>query len=121
MEHEYHVDENLLQAFHLMYDNYPESVQLTHKSRTILAINPAAKAMGKDVGLLCSKIGSPERHRICQANKALKDRKPTWVTVNPAAPGGRQYVTFWLPIEGYPDLYIHFSCGNSMDYAATRP
>jgi hypothetical protein len=118
MEDQYQTDEILLQAFHLMYDQYPEPVQLTHKSRRILAVNPAAKSVGKDVCLYCSKIGPPEGHKICQANKALKERKSAWVYVDRTAGGGNKFVTFWLPIEGYPDLYIHFSCGNKINYAA---
>lgn len=121
MEKQYQVDDGLLQAFHLMYDNFPEPVQLTHKSRTILAINPAGKAAGKDVGLVCAKLGPPEGHKICQANKALKDQKTTWAYVDATPTGGRKFVTFWLPIAGYPDFYIHFSCGNRLDYSALRP
>ncbi|MDR0620354.1 MAG: hypothetical protein LBJ61_00510 [Deltaproteobacteria bacterium] len=121
METEYPVDEKLLNAFHLMYDCYPEPVQLAHVSRTILAVNPAGLAAGKAVGLKCSKIGPPEGHRGCLATHAVKELKAKWRQVDATATLGRKFVTFWLPLEGYPNYYVHFSCGSKIDYGEKKP
>jgi hypothetical protein len=116
MEDNISVDDKLLKAFHLMYDNFPEPVQLTHKSKKILAVNPAGLASGKEVGLFCSKLGPPESHKICLAHKALRENTSKWVAVTKQTTPPRKFVAFWLPVEGYPDFYVHFSCGNKIDY-----
>ena len=63
----------LVKAFHLMYDNFPEAVMLIHKSKTIMAVNPAAEMLGRGIGMLCSHYGPGEMHACCQANRALAE------------------------------------------------
>jgi hypothetical protein len=118
MSREYEVDESLIRAFHLMYDHYPEPVQLTHKSRTILAVNPAGLASGKGAGMVCSKLGTPGIHKGCLASEALEGQKATWASVDRTPVGGRKFVAFWLPIQGYPEYFVHFGCGTTHDYDA---
>lgn len=73
MNTELQVDEALIRAFHLMYDHFPEPAQLTHKSKQIVALNPACKAIGREVGMICIKHGPPEAHAgPCQQG----DKKP---------------------------------------------
>lgn len=44
------VDERILEAFHMMWDNFPGPVRLIHKSKTILAVNEAARSKGFEAG-----------------------------------------------------------------------
>lgn len=39
-------EEEIIQAFHLMWDNYPESVRLIDKSFTVLAGNKVYQSRG---------------------------------------------------------------------------
>ena len=48
------VDEKLIEAFHLMFDHFPEGVQLAHKSKRVVALNPACEAMGRKIGMICA-------------------------------------------------------------------
>ncbi len=119
MNTELQVDEALIRAFHLMYDHFPEPAQLTHKSKQIVALNPACKAIGREVGMMCIKHGPPEAHAGCLANKAIKNQTATWKTKPTTSLNEQTGVIFWLPVDGYPDFYIHFAVGYSKDYAST--
>ena len=110
------VDEKLLESFHLMWDHFPESVQLTHKSFLVLAVNPAAGAIGREVGMICAKHGPPEGHKGCKAQKTIREQKAAWKATPPVQDGKIGTVAFWLPIDGYPDYYLHFGVGYTKDY-----
>ncbi len=120
MSDEPRVDEKLLEAFHLMFDHYPKPAQLAHKSKKIVAVNPAGEAIGRQVGMVCATHGAPEAHRGCLAARAVKNRQATWQTVPPSAPDGREVVVFWLPVTGHPDFFVHFSAGNLPDQAESE-
>ncbi|MDR1050784.1 MAG: hypothetical protein LBP95_06835 [Deltaproteobacteria bacterium] len=108
------LEERLAGAFHLMYDNFPEGVQLTHKSRRIVALNDRLSARGRSVGMLCVKQGGEAAHKGCLANKALASGRTVWVR----KPGPKGDVTvFWIPVEGHPDYYVHFAVGMETDYS----
>lgn len=108
------VDEKLLEAFHLMYGNFPEAAQLTHKSRRIVALNPASEKIGRRVGMVCAKHGPPESHQGCLAVRAVKEHTPKWSIKED--PHGKHFAVLWLPVPGYPDFYIHFSAGKLAYY-----
>ncbi len=116
MQEDVQVDEDLVKSFHLMWDHFPEVVQLTHKSFLVLAVNPAADRVGRKVGMICAKHGPPELHKGCKARQTVQQQKATWKATPPTQPGKIGSVTFWLPIEGYPDYYLHFAVGNTMDF-----
>jgi hypothetical protein len=115
MEKNLKVDERLIKAFHLMYDNYPEAAQLAHKSKKVIAINPACQKIGREVGMICAQHGPASAHQGCLATMAITNQKPTWV-YKEASKDHNETVIFWLPIDGYPDFYIHFACGSMLDY-----
>lgn len=117
MSDEPRADEKLIEAFHLMFDHYPKPAQLAHKSKKIVALNPAGEALGRQVGMVCATHGAPEAHQGCLAAKTVKDHKAKWRTVPPGAPGGREVVVLWLPVTGHPDFFIHFAAGNMPDEA----
>ena len=66
-------DQKLLDAFHLMYDKFPEAVQLTHKSKTVVAVNPIMEKH-RPVGTICANEGG-KPHIGCLENKALKENE----------------------------------------------
>lgn len=111
------VDEKLIEAFHLMYDHFPEGVQLAHKSKRVVAVNPACEAMGRSVGMICAEHGPAEAHKGCLALKAIKKHTAAWASTPQSASIGQVSVVFWLPIDGYPDFFIHFGVGIMKDYA----
>jgi hypothetical protein len=117
MDAEIQVDEKLVEAFHLMFDHFPEAAQLAHKSKQIVALNPACEAMGREVGMICARHGPPEAHQGCLAHKAVKNHKAVWKRGSRVIPDGREPVVFWLPIDGYPDFYIHYAVGYTNTYA----
>ena len=89
-------DEEIIRAFHLMWDNFPEPVMITQKSREMVALNKKAASFGLAVGVKCSSIGAP-------------------VYVTYEGPFGKSY-GYWLPIPEKPEWVIHFGVGSTFDY-----
>ena len=96
----------LVAAFHLMWDNYPAPCTLVHASREVIAVNPACDGIGRKPGMICSRHGPPENHRGCLADRALAEHAAQSVR---KTAHGTERITFWLPIDGFADYYVHFS------------
>ncbi|MDR3204380.1 MAG: hypothetical protein LBV23_06515 [Deltaproteobacteria bacterium] len=109
-------ENQLAQAFHQMFDNFPEWAQLTHKSFRVVAVNPAMKALGRKEGLSCNEGGEPMGHSGCWAQTALASGKPVWAKQPLSLPDSLGGVVFWIPIEGHPDYFVHFTIGQRFDY-----
>lgn len=103
----------LARAFQLMWGNFPEPVQLTYKNREIIALNAACEKIGRSKGMRCSSHGAPEAHSGCLANQALSTGKSVFKKTKY---GGKEMITYWLPVDGYPDIFIHFGVGATIDY-----
>ena len=98
------IPEEIIQAFHMMWDTFPEHARLIHKDRTVIAVNKAAEKLGMTVGTPCYQ-GSPiPSHKSCLAHKALQEKTAMYIAA-PSVPR----MAFWIPVEGYPDLYVHSS------------
>ncbi len=110
-------DEEIIKAFHLMWDNFPEPVMITQKSREMVALNKKAASYGLTVGVKCSSIGAPENHRGCLCNKAVDTGEPVYVTYE--GPFGKSY-GYWLPIPEKPEWVIHFGVGSTFDYEKAK-
>jgi hypothetical protein len=106
-------DAKVLEAFHMMWDNFPEAVMLVHKSREILAVNDACRKAGVAVGGKCSELGTPERHKGCLANQAIARKKATY---SKSVAGGKTIIAYWMPLADYPEVYVHFAVGAVVDY-----
>ena len=106
-------DNEIIQAFHLMWGNFPEAVMITQKSREIIAVNKAAEKFGLKPGIKCSSIGKPENHMGCQCNRAVDSGQPVFVTYE--GNFGKAY-GFWIPIEEKPEWVIHFGVGYAFEY-----
>ena len=68
-------DQEIIQAFHLMWDDFPEPVMITQKSREIVALNKKAESFGLKIGIKCSSIGKPEDHKGCLLNRAVDEKR----------------------------------------------
>ncbi|HEY3424966.1 MAG TPA: hypothetical protein VGL27_09240 [Negativicutes bacterium] len=108
-------DSKVIEAFQLMWGNFPEPVTLVHKSREVIAVNAAGQSAGRVKGMNCAMQGAPEAHRGCLANQALATQQPTFKKVKF---GEKEIISYWLPINGYPELFVHFGVGVTIDYDA---
>ena len=97
--------EELKKSFHLMWDHFPQPCTLVHRTKEVIAVNPACDIIGRRVGMICSQHGPAEAHQGCLANQALRERSPQ---VQRVVRGDLELLVFWLPVDGYPDYYIHF-------------
>jgi hypothetical protein len=109
------MDPGVIEAFRLMWGSFPEPALLVRDSREIIAVNEAAKTAGRVEGTICATYGGPEAHRHCLANRALATQQPAFVK---RTSGGREIISYWLPLDGYPDLFVHFIIGVTIDYHA---
>jgi len=99
-------------AFHTMWDNFPEPVSLVHKSREVIALN---KAHYLKPGVCCAKTGKNGPHIRCQANKALAEKQTIGV-MNHDSASERGIIIYWIPLDEYPDYFVHFSVRFTVDY-----
>ncbi|MBQ7476094.1 MAG: hypothetical protein IJT06_01710 [Selenomonadaceae bacterium] len=106
-------DEKIIEAFHLMWGNFPEAVVITQKSREIVAVNKTAEKFGLKPGIKCSSVGKPENHRGCQCNKAVDTGEVVCCTYE--GNFGKAY-GFWIPISEKPEWVIHFGVGYAFEY-----
>ena len=106
-------DQELIQAFHAMWDNFPEVVMLILKSREIIAVNKSGQDLGIKPGIRCSSFGKPEQHKGCLCNKAADSKQPVYITYQ--GPYGKAY-GYWLPVPEKPEWIIHFGVGRSFEY-----
>jgi hypothetical protein len=104
--------------FHLFWDNYPFPVMLVRKDRTIVALNKVATALGCVPGTRCVDIGKKEDHCGCQANQALQQQEAKRVVAYQAS-YAMVLDSYWIPLAGVDDLYLHFSA-DITEYAAER-
>lgn len=107
------IDENIIDAFHLMWDGFPDPVVLIHKSREIVAANIAARANDRVEGIKCSTLFTPEAHKGCKANLALKNGSAEFLRKKG---GTGELLLYWLPIKDNPEYLIHVSIGAVTKY-----
>lgn len=110
--------EEICRNFHLFWDNFPFAVMLVQKDRTIVDVNKAAREMGYPVGMRCADMGEKKHHAGCKANLALREqtgvREVSYYDFL-----GRVLDSYWVPLAGAEDLYVHFGI-DITEYAADR-
>lgn len=106
-------NEEILRAFHMMWDNFPEAVMITQKNREIVALNKKAAECGLQVGIKCSSVGKPENHKGCLCNQAVDSGEVQICTYEGAF--GKAY-GYWIPIPEKPEWVIHFGVGHAFEY-----
>lgn len=103
-------DPRLVEAFQLMWGNFPDPMMLVHRDRTILAVNAACAAQGTGAGTKCFSYnlvpGDVENGacRLCQANKALNAGSTMGCE---GSFGGKRIRGYWIPVMGSSEVYIH--------------
>ncbi len=102
MAQKHEIPEEVINAFHMMWDTYPVHARLIHKDRTVIAVNKAGEKMGMTVGVRCFEQSPNRDHSSCLANQALKENTGMY-RVAPSAPR----MAFWIPVAGVPDVYVH--------------
>ena len=106
-------DQEVINAFHIMWDNFPEPVTITQRSREMIAVNKKAAELGLKPGIKCSSIGKPEDHKGCLCNQAIDEGKSVHVAYEGSQ--GKAY-GFWTPITERPEWILHFSVGRVAEY-----
>lgn len=106
-------NEEIIRAFHLMWDNFPEAVMITQRSREIVAVNKKAAEFGLAPGIKCSSIGKPENHKGCMCNQAVDTGEPQICSYE--GNFGKAY-GYWIPISEKPEWVIHFGVGYAFEY-----
>lgn len=109
---EKHVEDiapNILEAFHMMWDMHPSPVMLTRPNRTIVAANPAARAVGIKPGRKCFTLCGPDKPcAACKANTALRDN--ACVRSLTFTEQGQRFVDgYWTPLAGVSGLFLHYA------------
>jgi len=99
--------DELIEAFHLMWDRYPEQVRLIDRSFMVIAGNPAYTEAGGQTGVHCN-VGDPAFHRGCKAIAALNAKE---TMIKKTEVGGLLWESYWIPVAGEDDYYIHFTNG----------
>jgi hypothetical protein len=106
-------DEEIIAGFHALFDNFPEPVMITQKSRVMIAVNKKAAQFGLVPGNRCADLGKPEQHEGCRLSIAADTGKP--VSISYDGPFGRAY-GYWVPVDGRPDWMLHFGVGATFAY-----
>ena len=108
------IDSRVVEAFHMMWGSFPEPVALIHKSREVMAVNAKCLSTGRmDVGMNCAMPGLSDCHKGCLADQALDSRKATF---RKRVYGTREIISYWIPVDGYPEFFVHFGVGVSVNY-----
>lgn len=90
-----------------MWDFFPHLVLLLRKDRTIVDANRFALDQGVTPNLKCYQLsGGTAIHEVCKADLALMENG---AKRNVGNYRGRVLDSYWLPIPGEKNLYIHFA------------
>lgn len=111
------IEKKLSEAFHLMCDGFPEPMQLCHKTHRIVAVNPAAEKYGRVPGANCARNCPSLKAGLCRRLLMTQKNRTTWFHL-PAEGERRASTAYWIQIDGYPDYYLHFGIGITINYEA---
>lgn len=102
----------VIKAFHLMWDNYPESAMLIDKS--VILLLPIKSHPVQDAQRATSVLQLSRQNSTRAAGQKKRGRmvKPVIVKVGKLG----DVVSFWIPVDGYPDYLVHFSVGSIQKY-----
>ena len=105
-----HSEEELIEAFNLMWGKYPEPVRLIDKNETIIAGNEAYLATSgpEMIGTRCRDLKPAELHIGCKHAKCIRTGEAQTKDLEIL---GDVWHTYWVPVQGEPDYLIHFSNG----------
>jgi len=104
------INEELVNSFRMMWGKFPAPVVLIHKSKTIVSSNEQAQILSEGkltCGLKCTAM--PGDHKNCKANQALKEQM---AKTSPFELNGVPNLSYWVPVDGEADYYLHFCLPN---------
>lgn len=101
-------EQKIIEAFHMMWDHFPEPVLLIKKNRRIYAVNRKAASFGMGKQVRCIDRGNPEQHKGCLCNRAVDEKRTVCSMYQSQA--GKAY-GFWMPVAGAEEYILHFSVG----------
>lgn len=95
-------------SFKTMWNRYPQAVVLLNKSRDVLAVNKFAEGLGIPAGGKCFAFSG--RDNICAGCKgnAALHKSTTMRDVSYSEALGQCLDTYWIPVEGEDDVFVHF-------------
>jgi hypothetical protein len=100
-------EEEIILAFHLMWDRYPEQVRLIDRHYRVAAGNPAYIRAGGQTEVQCN-VGPAEMHKGCQAMSALNSGE---TKSDRHQAGEACFESFWIPVAKEGEYYVHFTNG----------
>jgi len=95
--------EEVIEAFRMMWGNYPSPVMLITYTHEIVAVNDVCASYGTPLGVKCFSLGG--NHSGCKAGAAKKSGKAVR-HVAYAADSDVVYDGYWLPVCG--EYLVHF-------------
>ena len=95
--------EELIEAFHKTWENFPGQARLIGKNHRVIAVNAFAAKNGRVPGEICAAFGAPESHKGCRKMEALSTGEGK--LDRPFA----ERVRGWVPLKDWPDVVVHFS------------
>ena len=83
------------------------------RDSNIIAANKVAPSTGRIEGNKCALVEPLEQHKGCRAEEAWKNGEASY-----RKKVGKlgDVVSFWIPVDGYPDYLVHFSVGSIQKY-----
>jgi hypothetical protein len=114
------VEQGVLDSFQTMWGPFPEPVMLIHKTRTILAVNDCARAIGIPTGSKCVALNAEVGDVQCRSCKAdLAFRTGETVCAEESL-DGKTIIGYWMPLKEVPDVYVHFGIGSGAAMRAAK-
>lgn len=115
----YDQEKKVLEAFKIMWNEYPEPAMLINRGKRVMAINWACRQVGPHVGAFCHEIGGcQDINNRCLINHCLESRKAVHIKVGN---GQKQWSIHWVPIDGCPDYCVHFFAGSGQEHQNAPP
>ena len=94
--------------FLLQWEHFPYPALMIRRDRTILAANPAAERAGINASIRCCDVGNKQSHSNCLADCALTETAAKRL-VGYSKEFGAFLDSYWMPVVGLEDVFIHFS------------
>jgi len=101
-----------VEAFLATWELFPEPVCLIDRQRNILASNALGRETGRVGGTRCFTFNRDAQGETClgncRANASLDGRV---AMVRRDTIQGFEIASYWVPLPGLPDCYVHFGIG----------
>ncbi len=110
------ISNETIEAFHTMWDTFPQPVMLLLKCRDIVAVNKYGQEKGVPTTGRCYQLGGQvdEIHAGCKANQAVEEGVAQR-SVHYNKDTNRVMDAYWLPVLTEKDLYMHFAINTDLN------